>query len=405
MVQKNIRDWDGIPYTNVEANELTQELNDRTVSPQEGYNSVDELASKMKSAETNINLKEDKSDKGTANGYAELGADGKVPSAQLPASVDEVQEYANLAAFPATGSSSVIYVALDTNKTYRWGGTTYVEIASGNLVLGETSTTAYRGDRGKVAYDHSLTAHAPSDAEANQSDAEILAQFSANADANVLTDTLLTKLNQIEDNATADQTDAEIRTAVDAATNSNVFTDTDKSNLDGLQSGDSNNAKLDAANVFSLAGNRFVEGIEIGGASSNYIVEDGANFKLITGNHMVFEAAGNGATVFDFKGGGASSLQTDNVGANWYLPATSTAILDGESATSKMIPTVEWTSATFGAKSDVTTNTSDITDRLKSVTVGEPTGSDIVINMVSLTQAEYDAGTPSLTTFYVITDA
>lgn len=32
------------------------------------------------------------------------------------------------------------------------------------LVLGETSDTAYRGDRGKTAYDHSQTAHAPSDA-------------------------------------------------------------------------------------------------------------------------------------------------------------------------------------------------------------------------------------------------
>ena len=33
-----------------------------------------------------------------------------------------------------------------------------------NLALGETSTTAYRGDRGKTAYDHSQTAHAPADA-------------------------------------------------------------------------------------------------------------------------------------------------------------------------------------------------------------------------------------------------
>jgi hypothetical protein len=35
------------------------------------------------------------------------------------------------------------------------------------LALGETSATAYRGDRGKTAYDHSQAAHAPSDAEAN----------------------------------------------------------------------------------------------------------------------------------------------------------------------------------------------------------------------------------------------
>lgn len=33
------------------------------------------------------------------------------------------------------------------------------------LALGETSATAYRGDRGKTAYDHSQAAHAPSDAD------------------------------------------------------------------------------------------------------------------------------------------------------------------------------------------------------------------------------------------------
>lgn len=80
--------------------------------------------------------------------------DGKVPSSQLPSYVSDVAEYANLAAFPATGESAKIYVAKDTNKTYRWSGTGYVEI-SASLALGETSATAYRGDRGKTAYDHS----------------------------------------------------------------------------------------------------------------------------------------------------------------------------------------------------------------------------------------------------------
>lgn len=80
--------------------------------------------------------------------------DGKVPTSQLPSYVSDVAEYANLASFPATGESSKIYVANDTNKTYRWSGTGYVEIAGG-VALGETSSTAYRGDRGKTAYDHS----------------------------------------------------------------------------------------------------------------------------------------------------------------------------------------------------------------------------------------------------------
>lgn len=45
------------------------------------------------------------------------------------------------------------------------------------------------------------------------------------------------------------------------------------------------------------------------------------------------------------------------------------------------------------------------TEVVNSIISGEPTGSDRVINMVSLTQAEYDAGTPIATTFYLITDA
>ena len=44
-------------------------------------------------------------------------------------------------------------------------------------------------------------------------------------------------------------------------------------------------------------------------------------------------------------------------------------------------------------------------DKVSSNTTGEPTGSDVVLNIVSLTQAEYDAGTPIATTFYLITDA
>ena len=92
--------------------------------------------------------------KGAANGVAELDVNGLVPSSQLPSYVDDVLEYNSLSAFPETGQSGKIYVALDTNLTYRWSGSAYVEI-SPSLALGETSSTAYRGDRGKTAYDHS----------------------------------------------------------------------------------------------------------------------------------------------------------------------------------------------------------------------------------------------------------
>lgn len=73
-----------------------------------------------------------------------------------------------------TPESDKIYVILSEgeyqNKTYRWSGTTYAVIGN-DLALGETASTAYRGDRGKTAYDHSQSAHAPADAEKNvQSD-------------------------------------------------------------------------------------------------------------------------------------------------------------------------------------------------------------------------------------------
>lgn len=81
---------------------------------------------------------------------------GVIPANQLPSFVDDVLEYADLGSFPVVGEASKIYIALDTNKTYRWGGSSYVEIGGG-VALGETALTAYRGDRGKIAYDHSLS--------------------------------------------------------------------------------------------------------------------------------------------------------------------------------------------------------------------------------------------------------
>ena len=91
-------------------------------------------------------------EKGIANGVAELDQNGKIPSSQLPSYVDDVVEYDSINVFPETGESGKIYVAKDTNVTYRWSGTTYVVIGT-DLTLGETSNTAYRGDRGKAAYD------------------------------------------------------------------------------------------------------------------------------------------------------------------------------------------------------------------------------------------------------------
>lgn len=104
--------------------------------------------------------------RGVANGVAELDANGRVPASQLPSYVDDVLEFTRLSDFPTTGETDKIYIAKDTNIIYRWSGTDYVEI-SASLALGETSSTAYRGDKGKTAYDHSQSAHAPANAQKN----------------------------------------------------------------------------------------------------------------------------------------------------------------------------------------------------------------------------------------------
>ena len=76
--------------------------------------------------------------------------DGKVPAAQLPSFVDDVLEYDAMSSFPATGEDGKIYIDKETNKTYRWSGTQYVEISQ-SLALGETESTAYPGNKGKAA--------------------------------------------------------------------------------------------------------------------------------------------------------------------------------------------------------------------------------------------------------------
>lgn len=79
-----------------------------------------------------------------------------------------VEQYDDLASFPATGEVDIIYVAKDTQFAYYWDGSSYQVTGDGSIALGETSTTAYRGDRGKTAYDHSqLTSGNPHNVSAS----------------------------------------------------------------------------------------------------------------------------------------------------------------------------------------------------------------------------------------------
>lgn len=125
------------------------------------------------------------SQKGAAGGVAELDSSGHVPADQLPSYVDDVIDayiVSGATAFSSgwlsasdggtalTPESGKVYIILTAGQyeaqTYRWSGTVYAPIGN-DLTLGETENTAYRGDRGKVAYEHSQAQHAPADAEKN----------------------------------------------------------------------------------------------------------------------------------------------------------------------------------------------------------------------------------------------
>ena len=124
-------------------------------------------------------------EKGAAGGVAELDSSGHVPADQLPSYVDDVIDayiVSGATAFSSgwlsasdggtalTPESGKVYIILTAGQyeaqTYRWSGTVYAPIGN-DLTLGETENTAYRGDRGKVAYEHSQAQHAPADAEKN----------------------------------------------------------------------------------------------------------------------------------------------------------------------------------------------------------------------------------------------
>lgn len=134
---------------------------------------------KLDGLEGELGKKLNASLKGTANGLAELDSSGKVPAGQLPSYVDDVIDcwsswdsvgnktklYSDSGKLSeiSSGESGKIYATVDTNKIYRWSGSKFAEI-SPTIALGETSSTAYRGDRGKTAYEHSQADHARADA-------------------------------------------------------------------------------------------------------------------------------------------------------------------------------------------------------------------------------------------------
>jgi hypothetical protein len=113
---------------------------------------------------------------------------GTIDAARLPSYVDDVIEGANLAAFPATGETGKIYVALDTNKTYRWSGSAYVYITSGAVdsVAGKTGVvTLVKGDVGLGNVDNTADSTKNVSSAATLTTARTINGVSFNGSANI----------------------------------------------------------------------------------------------------------------------------------------------------------------------------------------------------------------------------
>ena len=121
-----------------------------------GLTELEKQAEKIPTIESKANNAIPSSEKGAANGVATLDSTGKVSASQLPEDFAKMETYPTKNDFPATGDDNIIYVAEDTNITYRWSGSAYVATSS-SLALGETAETAYAGDKGKKNADDIAT--------------------------------------------------------------------------------------------------------------------------------------------------------------------------------------------------------------------------------------------------------
>lgn len=170
-------------------------------------------------SELNNKVQEFIDSKGAPNGLASLNESGIIPSAQLPSYVDDVIEVDTFSNLPDTGESGKIYIVQDTNLTYRWSGTGYVEISK-SLALGETSSTAYPGDKGK----------ATTDKLNKTSDKVVVGPTTVNPS----TDKIVLKY---QTHFTSTNSDSEDSHTINAATTSQagVMSSADKTKLNGLK--------------------------------------------------------------------------------------------------------------------------------------------------------------------------
>lgn len=181
-------------------------------------------------SEVNNKIQQFIDSKGNPNGLASLNESGVIPSAQLPSYVDDVIEVTQYDQLPETGESGKIYIVTSTNIQYRWSGSAYVEISK-SIALGETSSTAYPGDKGKATTDvvNSLSDNLVNDVLVSQSDKNSVSLTIKSITKNPV------KKNNVNDGL-YDQADDKLITINQASSfTAGVMSASDKTKLDGLK--------------------------------------------------------------------------------------------------------------------------------------------------------------------------
>lgn len=164
---------------------INKEVSDRTTADNTLNTKIDKEISDRTAADTALKteLTEDindvlaalnafKATKAQANGLASLDENGKVPAGQLPSYVDDVIDVYATYDVSATNEVTNIKLYTDEDHTtavvgeagksynditpdhpgyqFRWSGTTWVQIVSGGLIIGEITGTAFDGAKGKA---------------------------------------------------------------------------------------------------------------------------------------------------------------------------------------------------------------------------------------------------------------
>jgi len=128
-VSGNLEDLDFSATTVIDA------INKVNVKADTNTSNIGYLSSLSTTAKSNLvsSINEIVDSKGQPNGIASIDSTGKIFADQLPSYVDDVVEYTNFVSFPVTGEAGKIYVDTMSSISYRWSGSVYTAISSGDV--------------------------------------------------------------------------------------------------------------------------------------------------------------------------------------------------------------------------------------------------------------------------------